>query len=490
MAYCWLANHYMRINFNVVCLVVFSLQPSLSLGNSCHAFYDGHTGSETSGMLLDQIKAKLAADPNGFPEYVIGQAMAQDLLKVTQQYQATMEKIAVKGPNNKADFAVKTVSAVLDNFSRLALSLGKELDKEKRDLKRIQRESEELQLCFQNIKKCEANLPIAVRAARENLLQSKQLVFQLEKKKREIDELSANFIHLNDLPALVLDSLDRALKMQGQVIVSYLELLKSAVEIYEQIETQLRVQTPEIQTALLEIALLQSRGARIEGSLEMNSAIDTNSSAVAFSREIYSFVTPTKNNEKSLSSMGKLITNEFFKIEKNTRGSFLGLNELIILQRKLHPDYNEQLNIYDIENVIRKLLVKPNSDYRLIFEPVLFDGFYKFKFGSHINDTNLHFFLFMIDGFNPLKYREAIKWLVSILSSTLTEVAQSDLGFFEKRRRSRNIKDMIIVYESYQNSTQINSDLNILLDINGRNKLLFSLSEFKAEVPINFIQSN
>ncbi len=265
----------MMLRFNCFRIFLFGvLAASCSLiANplSCIAFYS----QAVTVPLAQKIAAQIEANPHSYPEFLITEALKKEILDVTTDYQGVFENISAEGKLNSIKLSLNTIPEVIARFDKISTKLSKALLKENENKKSISELSTELATCQKNFNSCQANIHLSLEQAKKNIVNANSLSVHLETKASEIE----NLLHsqtgvFSELPPAVVNSLTVAKGHFSTVLRSYKATIDAAVLHFTEFENQLRALIPEMGRVELDLALLQSRGAKIEGALELTTPVE------------------------------------------------------------------------------------------------------------------------------------------------------------------------------------------------------------------------
>lgn len=224
--------------------------------------------------LSSKITHAFEQDPIGYPELVISKVLSEEVLSITNDYKKIIEAISREGKANSLTYSLKTIPEVLLRFEKVAAAIEKELKKNEENRQKIIDLSADLNKCQINISSCQRNLMIALKAAEKNKKDALNLSEALKDKALEINKLfEQNPKLISQLSSEVVTALNRAQIYYSDTMVNYYNNITVAINIFNEMEKNLRSFIPELYLSETKLGLLQAQGADIN-ALEIKADID------------------------------------------------------------------------------------------------------------------------------------------------------------------------------------------------------------------------
>lgn len=451
----------MRKTMTIVSIFLAFSAQSLAYSSECLSLYS----RQIKKPLHQTISERLLAEPNSYPEFVIAEVLREDFLEISNRYENAINTIGKEGTANPVKFSLITVTEVLNNFSRVSKLLNAELDKEKRNDKKIQEQSLQLKTCVANFTECSSSIAISLTQSKERLIEAQRLLLDLEAKQNELTDLNAALSTMN-IPSEITDAISRSITSQSSVVSSYMNTLATAIALFKSMETQLRISTPDIHAAQLEVALLQARGAKINGSLDLKTVSALQLPGQPLSTRDYS-TAPRR------ASLARLVLEEYDNINFSNDGFLFGIIRRKNLLKPLNPTLPENFSRAEIGEFLSTILRKEGNPKEM-FNPVALDAVHgQKKFIA--KDLNLHFLLFLIEDFKASEYKDNIQWLIREIDRSANELEFSISDgdpkwtdrFFNRSRakialRVELLRSMKTSYEEYLRSVSFLEDFNAI----------------------------
>lgn len=393
--------------------------------NMCVDFYAVQARAQRPSV-SELLAAKLRAEPNGYPDFLISEVLRSELVELQNAYLEMIEVLSTKGKPNSVTWVLESTNSTLAELGRISKLLEKELRKEsRRDENAIASLSRDLQRCSGNIAACSANLPQAITDSARRIREATNLVTQLNERANDVERLLSTPEGLQSIPKELHDSVQMALESHKGLIANYVVGIEAALTLFRNSEILLRKLAPDLVAAEYEIALLQAKGAHIKDTLALapNHKAGKISSATGYPNFAKLFDQPRSDGIVSshlADSVGKI---DLLRVMNNLRNL-----------KKLNPNMETRPSAVEIREIILKFLRNRElvMSHELRKEGILpgrhFTIGYVARGSGNVVGYGITSFrdiwllLLFVKGNGPHLFKENLNWMIETIEAVRSEV--------------------------------------------------------------------